>query len=356
MSEGMRVLKSKNTLDRQSWLNLWQDWPSREPFAHPTYAEAFLDPGYEAVCAVKCTPTGRDMLPLIQRTLTTFDWAKDLGYSDLTTPYGYGGAYFWGEVDGDAFWNEFDEWAGQNKIVSLFARLSLFPNSILPFRGNTRYVMDNIVRSLDLNEDLMWMDYEHKVRKNVLKSKRNDVQVEWDHRGTRLKDFQTIYKSTMVRREASQGYFFSDSFFRDLIAGCADSVAFIHATRHGRVISSEMLLVGSDHVYSFLGGTESDSFELRPNDLLKHEIIRWCRDQGKSFFVLGGGLSADDGLVRYKNSFAPKDGRVPFYVGERILDYDANEELILRRKKIEPEWESDQMFFPSYRSLSPVKG
>jgi hypothetical protein len=331
-------------------MELWESWPQREPFAHPVYLEAFLGENQEAVCAIQTSETGAVLFPLILRPVSSAAWATKGEYRDATSPYGYGGAFFWGEVDELCFWDSFDEWAEECNIVSLFARLSLFGNSILPFRGTKRYVMDNIVRSLELDEEAMWMDYEHKVRKNVNKSTRSDVKVEWDMDGERLIDFQKIYASTMVRREASEGFFFPDSFFEDLIKGCPDCIAFVHAVREGRVISTECILIGAEYCYSFLGGTDQESFDLRPNDLLKHEIIRWCRLEGKKSFVLGGGLAPDDGLLKYKNSFAPKDGRLGFYVGERIYDDEANKALLSLRKATAPAWEPKSAFFPAYRS------
>jgi len=347
---GFDLLRSNCKTERDCWLKLWHESPLREPFAHPAYLEAFLIGNQEAVCAIQNSTTGAVLLPLIIRRLGWSNSTLEEGYRDATTPYGYGGAYFWGKVDSEKFWDEFDAWAIENNIVTLFARLSLFPESVLPFRGKTRYVMDNIVRSLTLDEESLWMDYEHKVRKNVKKSQRSDVTIEWDLKGERLLEFESIYTTTMERREAADAYFFANSFFEDLIKGCPDSVAFVHAIKDECVISTELLLYGELYAYSFLGGTRYESFDLRPNDLIKHEIIRWCRERGKKFYVLGGGLSPDDGLMRYKHSFAPKDGRVPFYVGERVFDEHINEALIEDRKKSQPLWDPKPEYFPAYRS------
>jgi len=347
---GFRILRADDLHDANQWLQLWKAWPKREPFAHPAYVQAFCEGDQEAVCAVQSSDRGTILLPLILRHLPDHLAVSDGELRDATTPYGYGGAFYFGEVDAEGFWNDFDAWATQSKIVSLFARLSLFPDSIVPFRGESRYVMDNIVRSCDLDEESMWMDYEQKVRKNVNKSTRSEVTVEWDPAGSRLKDFQGIYASTMLRREAASGFFFPDGFFEHLLSKCPECLTFAHALKAGRVISTELVLLGADCAYSFLGGTDENSFDLRPNDLLKHEIIRWCREHQKRFFVLGGGLAPDDGLLRYKSSFAPKDGRRPFSVGQRIYDEVANESLLSLRRAISPLWEPSPAYFPAYRS------
>ena len=272
---------------------------------------------------------------------------------DLTTPYGYGGPYAWGRPDGDAFWNAFDDWAIAQGAVTLFARLSLFPESLVEFRGERTFSQDNIVRRLDLDEAAMLMDYEHKVRKNVKKAERSGLTVEWDLTGQRLEEFHEVYLDTMIRRDAALGYHFPLAFFRDLVAECAECVAFAHVILDERIASTELVLVGATHTYSFLGGTAAEAFALRPNDLLKHAIILWSRNKGKEAFILGGGYTPDDGIFRYKKAFAP-EGVVPFYVGRRTYDVEAQTELVARRRQTEPGWSPAEGFFPAYRAPSEI--
>lgn len=332
------------------WIRHWQKWPSREPFAHPAYLEAFLAPQEIAICAIQTGGHGGILLPLILRPLSNEPWARDSQAKDATTPYGYGGAFAWGDVEADYFWNALDLWAAEENIVTLFARLSLFPDTVLPFRGETTFVMKNVVRSLELDAEAMLMDHEHKVRKNIKKAERSAVTIEVDPRGERLAEFHAIYNATMSRRGASSGYYFPLPFFQKLIDECPESVVFFHAVLAGEVISTELVLVGVDHTYSFLGGTNEANFDLRPNDLLKHAIIAWSREQGKQFFVLGGGYQPDDGIYRYKTSFAPHDGERPFYIGRRVFDEAANRRLVFQRKSIQPSWHPNEKFFPAYRA------
>jgi hypothetical protein len=59
--------------------------------------------------------------------------------------------------------------------------------------------------------------------------------------------------------------------------------------------------------------------------------------------VLGGGYGADDGIFRYKRSFAPR-GLVPFFTGSRILEPELYDELTARVGNTR-----DGAFFPAYR-------
>ena len=343
--ERFSVLHADDWSERQTWLDLWREWPAREPFAHPGFVERFVASGQRAVCAIARSADGTVLMPLIVRPI------EDSAEFDLTTPYGYGGPYAWGRPDAEAFWKAFDAWATAQGVVSLFARLSLFPDSLVEFRGERIFSQDNVVRRLDLDAEAMLMDYDHKVRKNIKKAERSGLAVEWDLTGRRLEEFHAIYLDTMVRREAAAGYHFPLAFFEMLVAECPGCVLFAHACLGERIASTELVLVGATHTYSFLGGTRAEAFTLRPNDLLKHAIIEWSRAHGKEAFVLGGGYTPDDGIFRYKKAFAPT-GVVPFDTGRRTYDESASSKLVERRRHTQPDWSPAEGFFPTYRAPS----
>ena len=110
--------------------------------------------------------------------------------------------------------------------------------------------------------------------------------------------------------------------------------------------------MSSKSIYSFLGGTIAEYNSMRPNNFLKHEIIKWGTKNGKLNFILGGGYKKDDGIFKYKKAMAP-DGEYDFYLAKVIHDPEAFQLLVLKKlnwKKMNAKTshiESD--FFPSYR-------
>src|ERR1035438_1807073 len=118
----------------------------------------------------------------------------------------------------------------------------------------------------------------------------------------------------MDRRNAGEAYYFPREYFERIHADLKGQFAYFHALIGGAVVSTELVLVSAQRVYSFLGGTDAAWFHVRPNDLLKVEIMNWARSAGKTEFVLGGGYARGDGIYRYKLSFAPS-GSVPFSIG-----------------------------------------
>jgi lipid II:glycine glycyltransferase (peptidoglycan interpeptide bridge formation enzyme) len=250
-----------------------------------------------------------------------------------------------------AFWLEFDAWAAKSRVVSEVVRLSLFPETLLEYPGDRRVLLDNVVRALKSEDDL-WQDFEHKVRKNVNKARASGVTVRIDENGDRLHDFLAIYTSTMNRRNARETYYFPRAYFERIHAGLKGQFAYFHALVGDAVVSTELVLVSAARIYSFLGGTDAAWFHVRPNDLLKVEIMNWARSAGKTEFVLGGGYARGDGIYRYKLSFAP-NGSVPFSIGSRVLNARAYEQLIDSRREFATmqgsQWEPNPEYFPAYR-------
>ena len=297
------------------WLAHWSAWPEREVHAHPGYVSLYEDAESRALCAAWRSDEGCVLYPFLLRDLRGEPFRVDA--ADVITPYGYGGAFFWGgdrHAVAARFWEAFGEWAAKQPVVSELVRFALFDDELLPYPGEREQRLVNVVRDLAPSADELWMDCEHKVRKNVKKARRAGVTIELDSTGERLDDFLRLYSQTLERREAPERYRFPREFFERL----PEQRVYVHAL-HGRdVVSSELVLLSEHSAYSFLGGTESDAFDFRPNDLLKWELILWAKQAGKRRFVLGGGYEADDGIFRYKRSFAPH-GLVPFFVGRRVL-------------------------------------
>jgi hypothetical protein len=315
------------------WLEHWSAWPEREPYAHPGYASLYEDEHTRALCAAWRSDDRCVLYPFLLREVPF-----GVNATDITSPYGYGGAFAWGRRAPE-FWPAFDAWAAEANVVSEFVRLALFEDELLPYPGERAQRLLNVVRDLGPSADDLWMDCEHKVRKNVKKARRGGVAVEFDPAGGRLDDFLRLYAHTLERRDAPERYRFPRAFFERLPA----PHVYVHALHEDRVVSSELVLLSERSAYSFLGGTDSDAFELRPNDVLKWELILWAKGVGKRRFVLGGGYRPDDGIFRYKRSFAP-NGLVPFFVGRRVLQPELYRELTERAGV-----SADSDFFPAYR-------
>lgn len=346
--------------EKRIWADVWNAWPMREVHAHPGYVGLYADgKKCHALCAFFESPGGRVLYPFVLRDISLEPyWTVNIGPAwDIVTPYGYGGPFVWGNGDftriADEFWPHFDAWAAQQCVVSEFVRFALFKENLLPYPSDPKEILQNVVRDLDADQNSIWMDFKHKVRKNVKRAQSNDIIIELDTTGKRFDDFFQIYNSTMDRRKADKAYYFNRSYFDAIHHDLVGNFIYFHAIHEGKVISTELILLSDQNVYSFLGGTDITSFSLRPNDLLKYEIIIWAKKHGKKRFILGGGYQPGDGIYEYKFSFAP-NGSIPFFVGHRILLKDLYDKLITNRSLLAEsqgiEWFPRPDYFPQYRA------
>lgn len=264
-------------------------------------------------------------------------------YFDLITPYGYGG--FWGSIsDWDQLNQDYRDYCMRNHYVCEFVRFELFTEYYKHYDGEVETRTHNVVRSLDMPLDKIWMDFKQKVRKNVKKANTNNLEILIENSDAHMDDFLRIYYSTMDRTDAENEYYFSKQFYEDLNE-MKNNMMYFHVVYEGKIISTELVIYGAENCYSYLGGTDKEYFDVRPNDYLKYEIIKWAKNKGLRNFVLGGGYGADDGIFQYKLCLAP-NGLYDFYIGRRIFDKESYDKLVELRIADE----LNEKFFPLYRS------
>lgn len=264
-------------------------------------------------------------------------------YYDAVTPYGYGGWNIAGDGDPTPAYDAYRAWCKENGIICEFVRFSLHSNSRETYYGQCIPRTNNVVRELDRPMDEMMMDFEHKVRKNYKRALASGLEILVDTDGSHMDAFLDIYYSTMDRNDADEGYYFKQDFY-DQINAMQGNYAYFHAVLDGKIVSTELVIMGSENMYSYLGGTYEDYFAYRCNDFLKCEIIRWGIENGYKRFVLGGGYGADDGIFRYKKSFAP-GGVIQFYTGQAVFDEEQYQKLVSMRQDL-----PESSFFPYYRA------
>lgn len=287
--------------------------------------------------------------------------AVDTMYRDFISPYGYYGPFTSknaGEAEVKLFWSELDNWYKQNDIISEFIRFGLEENYLF-YTGELVPTLSNIKGQI-IDEEQQWTNYEHKVRKNVKKAQREGLTCKVCYRdvpGDVIDSFYGIYIHTMERTNAAAHFFYPQDQFTKFIRNNPELSAIATVYDGEKPVAAELLLVSDNCTYSFLGGTLSEYFDKRPNDLLKYEVTNWARKEGIRYFVLGGGYGADDGIYKYKKSFFPEDS-VTYYTGRKIINEAAYKELVdicnttRRANNLGKLSLNDKSFFPLYRKLN----
>lgn len=269
------------------------------------------------------------LMPIFRRKVVLD--GGDSGYFDVTSPYGYSGPLFQKHLDGEVvelFWNLVDQWYREHRVVTEFIRFNIEKNWT-GYNGQLQPTLKNICGKI-VPEPLQWKNFKPKVRNNYRRALKEGLRVKiYQEEFPRqiIKDFFTIYINTMIRRKAMSHYFYCMGFFEQFILQNPQSCAIAMTYKENIPVSAELLLLGGDKIYSFLGGSEADYFKYRPNDLLKLEVLNWGRKNGYAHYFLGGGRMDDDSLFKYKKNFFPKDPEAVFYTGRKIIDKEVYKNL-----------------------------
>jgi hypothetical protein len=347
--------------DLAAYQSYWNTSTYRRPHDHPGYLELVRPQNFSPVVALyEHHRKARISYPFFY-----CDLGKLVPFCHMATPwrhvvspYGYGGPVYEGDpaywLDAsEAFEKYFTEELQKRHVVSEFVREDLFSHRLAKRTLGHIENHPNVMVKLDLSPDDAWRNYAHSVRSNIKRAWKCGLRAEFDQEGKGLDHFLHIYHETMARRAAPPSFYFSKERFLHLMdtLGQTGAVTFVHVYDQDDIVSSELLLTAGDVIYSFLGGSLASAFAKRPNNLLKHEVILHGGRLGCKWLVLGGGLSANDELFRFKHSFDPHHV-VPFTMRRIIYNQPAYDALVAAQCEHErrqgKQWVPKAGFFPEY--------
>jgi len=311
----------------ETWQSYFRNLPDAcaDVYFSPYYYNIFEKLGHGNAFCFVLEEMGKYMLyPFLKKPIRPLGHIDTLlEFYDIEGAYGYNGvASNCNDPDFiNSFGVRFCEYAKSENIIAEFTRFNpVNKNQIFSPYMQIVHANNNVV--LDLTGKNIWMDdYEHSTRKNVGKAQRNGCCVVY-FPGNTVPDkffdsFLAIYNDTMTRNNVDDFYFFPRSFFDMLRTDLDQSTLFFFTCKDSIPISAEIVLHNNTTAYSFLGGTLTEYFPFRPNDILKHNIVQTLRERGIHHFCLGGGVTMNDGIFKYKRTFA-KNGVTDFFIGKKI--------------------------------------
>jgi Acetyltransferase (GNAT) domain len=335
----------------KKWDEIVKSFPNYDVFYLNSYAKAFqLQGDGEPILIYYENKTERAINVVMKRDIAKCEPFQGLleknRFFDLSSPYGYGGFLSNRPLTEQPI-KEYEQHCINKGYISEFIRFKLFGDYKDFFGGTVESHSHNVVRSLKMTLEDIVKDFEHRARKSLNKAKKMGLTIEIDLHPNRIDDFLDIYYKTMERTNAEDNFYFKKDFF-EVINQMKDNIAYFYVIYEGKIISTELVIYGSENCYSFLGGTDREYFKLNANTFLKYEIIKWAKQKGLSNFILGGGYGKDDGIFNYKKSFAP-NSLVDFNIGKRIYDKDKYNYLISLRKEKDVDYNINTQYFPAYR-------
>ena len=246
---------------------------------------------------------------------------------DMTSVYGYPGPVFKGDLSQFPLLlaSALDE-LKRLGYVSVFSRCSSFSMEAtedLPsgfqLAGRTVYI--------DLSTPLseQWNGYRGNLRRDINKATETGVQCMRDG-AEAVPAFLSLYHSTMDKVQASQNYYFDESYVLSLM-GARDFDCRLYTCRYdGKIIAAALFMFCNDIVQYHLSGSDADYAKLGATKLLIDTVRRIATDEGRRYLNLGGGLGGQlDRLYEFKLGFSKSQN--DFYLFKSVLNQDAYDDL-----------------------------
>lgn len=315
--------------DSSNWESLYGllDAESRSPFFTKAYYESYskIEQG-EAQCFTAFQDEQNFVFyPHIKRSINSLGYCLNGDYYDISGAYGYNGPI--GIVTDHNFLSEFNtklqEFASDSGIVTEFVRYC-------PITDNKRYhlytnqvnVLDNVYIDLSDGVDTVWTtSFEPRVRKTIRKGQSYGLRTIFrsgpEVTDAELQTFFNIYNSTMQRNNADTFYFFDFAYFRGLCDNLGKMLLLSITYFEETAISTELILLGDQLAFGFLGGTLSDYYHYKANTFQRWELLKYLDSYGFKKYSMGGGASRGDSIYEFKMSFA-KGCVNPFFIGKEI--------------------------------------
>ncbi|MHC1724280.1 MAG: lipid II:glycine glycyltransferase FemX [Aminipila sp.] len=274
-------------------------------------------------------------------------------YFDLATPYGYGGMIY--EVSGNqqkflqCVDKTYNKYCNENNIICEFVRFH--PNIE---NGPKVQEIYNAVQlgetvCMDLSDkDLIWSNIISKNRNVIRKAQKSGVEIRHGMSESLIKEFISLYNSTMDRDHAAEYYYFAEGFYNSIMEDLKGNSTIFYAVYEDKVIAASIILFSGERMHYHLSASNADYRSLAPTNLLLYEAACWGSDNGYKSFHLGGGLgSKEDNLFRFKKAFN-KQKNTQFWIGRKIFN-DTLYRALLEIRKQESNFDENTGFFPKYR-------
>lgn len=155
----------------------------------------------------------------------------------------------------------------------------------------------------DVPEDIV----SNSALRNIKKAIRNNLQVKILNTEqvdqSIVNEFYDLYIKTMERNDAKDFYFFKYEYIRDLIYYKNSLLFAVYLDNNP--IAFMLHLEDQNILYYHLGASDTKHFDLRPNDYLYYQTIKYSLNNNNQYICWGGGATSkkDDGLLRFKKKF-----------------------------------------------------
>jgi len=166
--------------------------------------------------------------------------------------------------------------------------------------------------SLGKSEDELFSEFKQANRRNIRKAVREEVSVSIDRSMDSLESFYRLNCVTRRRHGLPpQPLLFFRKVHEHILSKALGIVA--RAVHGGKTIAASVFfLFGTQAIFKY-GASDHSHQDLRPNNLLMWEAIRWLQRNGITRLNLGRTEPENEGLLRFKRAWAGMEASVAYH-------------------------------------------
>lgn len=293
------------------------------------------------------------LIPLLVRKLprrldAPFRWC------DLTSPYGYPAPLVSRGSDPKhlhAFLGRFRVLARKIGAVTAFLRfhpLLDFPLEALRSHGDLVRHGETVFIDLSKPEALHLKEMRRNHREGLQRLEALGfvaVMDDWSY----WKGFIAAYRQTMNRRNAAQGYCYTEAYFNDFRAMMGEGLHLCTVlSPTGELAAAGLVTSRCGLVEIHLAATADDYLRSAPSKMMFEAVRTWARANKEDMVHLGGGVGCrNDSLLRFKSGFSKE--RAVFFTFRMVFDEERHASLLRRWEEGGGTMGDDPLFFPRYR-------
>lgn len=245
-------------------------------------------------------------------------------YYDFETAYGYGGPVSnnYNEDFMTAALKTMASIATENNYICGFVRFHPLLDNTKGFDkiGSFAYNRKTIAIDLTGGIDYTWKNEIHTKNRNVIKKgEKSGLEFIVDNDFHYLKEFESLYNSTMYKLGAKSFYYFNTSYYEQLRDNIQNR--FLGIVKYQNcVVAGAIFFYQYPYGHYHLAGSNKSALSISPNNFLLWEAAKEMSNHGIKYFHLGGGTDGTEmnSLYLFKRKFSKHEYQ--FLLGKLIFN------------------------------------
>jgi hypothetical protein len=165
---------------------------------------------------------------------------------------------------------------------------------------------------LDRNPEVLFSGFESSIRRAIRKAEKADVQTEISSSQESLRSYYLLHCQTRKKHGLPPQSF---AFFRNIHEHLlSKGNGFVVLARIGGIpiAGSVFLHMRNKAIYKY-GASDMRFQNLRPNNMVMWEAIKWCSENGFTSLNFGRTSTGNEGLRRYKLGYGTEEQTLRYY-------------------------------------------